>query len=205
MEVAVNNVSIRRSSMCSARAKARTHGTFSKILQPWCNYHRCVSCCFRAARLTNVNQKPNSAELQNNSQLMNRVYYSQLSGWFGCKLSFLSTPDDRATSVPSQNNASTNDAKYDKQRRYTDNQRRGAANRPEMCPQLMMSFNPSCPRMMTGVNRRQGDKEIGRQGEGKQKARRSFSPLLLFSPSPCLFLPHCQTRPANVKYARSDR
>jgi hypothetical protein len=34
-EVAVNNVSIRRSSMCSARAIGERDGTFSILLRPW--------------------------------------------------------------------------------------------------------------------------------------------------------------------------
>src|SRR5262249_41708978 len=34
-EVAVNNVSFRRSSMCSARAIGERDGTFSSLLRPW--------------------------------------------------------------------------------------------------------------------------------------------------------------------------
>jgi len=186
-------------------------------MRPWRNYHRCV-LCFSGSKANMDQTQPN---LQNNFQAVSLVYYPQQYEWFRVRSLFIfQRLNDRAMSVPSPDEAVAKRAKCLNNRRYAVDHRSGMVDRnvdvsttdDEFSAPLSTNDDRS-KQKSEGVREREsggvGDKETSKQrDQNPLPFSRSLAPPLSRSrshvlPLPHSHSPHCQTRPAKVKYARS--
>jgi hypothetical protein len=101
--------------------------------------------------------------------------------------------------MPSENKITAKQAKCFNTSRYSTNRRSGPPDHNED----VSTTDDYFPAPLSTDGDRSKHKKERQREEDKETRRRGDE--MRQSPCPLVFSSHCQTRPANVKYARSDR